>query len=756
MRTTSRRRRRHAALGAAAWLLAAPLLARADEPIAAPRPLAPLHAEYPAGASGEADVTLELTVDAAGAVEAARVMEGAAAFGAAAVAASRGFRFAPATRGDRPLRARIRARIHFIPPAPEAPAPPPPPPAPAPPGPLAVVVLGEPRAPGGTSLGQAEVRVLPGAFGDPFRAVEALPGVTPIFSGLPYFYVRGAPPGNVGYLLDGIRVPALYHVLAGPAVVPPALMERVELFPGAYPAQYGRFAGGVVAGETRPPATELRAEATLRLVDAGALVEVPLPGGRGAALAGGRYSYTAPALALFTPDLRLSYWDYQARLALNLTPHDRLTVFAFGSRDDSSQRQNGVWHPLFAAEFHRVQVRYDADLGPRTRVSHSLTFGLDRSNGAVTNDPVAVGMPIRTAVPVLRDTSVAARTLVLHRLSDAVLIRAGADATLDAYGFDADSLPAAAGVLFGPRLDLAVGLHADAVIAAGRGVEITPGLRVDLWGSRGSSTVSVDPRLAVKVPLGARLRLIDTAGLAHQTPGFGLPVPGVALAGLAGGLQRTFQESLGMEADLPLAFTASATVFYDAFFNLSDPFGVGGADPALVHANTIPALLGLRQLGSALGLEVYLRRRLSERLGGFLAYTLSRSTRAAGRATFAAQFDRTHVLQGALSWNIGRGFRVGARAAFYTGTPLQPFNPSAVVAFVGRDRLPPFFRLDTRAEKRWEVGQRGFISLVLEMLNTTLSREPNGVTCVSYSPLQCEVSRLGPVSIPSIGIEAGI
>src|ERR1700730_4968261 len=47
-----------------------------------------------------------------------------------------------------------------------------------------------------------EVRQMPGSFGDAFRAIEALPGVIPIVSGLPYFLVRGAPPGNTGFFID--------------------------------------------------------------------------------------------------------------------------------------------------------------------------------------------------------------------------------------------------------------------------------------------------------------------------------------------------------------------------------------------------------------------------------------------------------------------------------------------------------------------------------------------------------------------------
>ena len=59
-----------------------------------------------------------------------------------------------------------------------------------------VLVLGKRSEPNTRTFTRAEVRQLPGAFGDPFRAIEALPGVTPIASGIPFFYVRGAPPGN--------------------------------------------------------------------------------------------------------------------------------------------------------------------------------------------------------------------------------------------------------------------------------------------------------------------------------------------------------------------------------------------------------------------------------------------------------------------------------------------------------------------------------------------------------------------------------
>ena len=213
---------------------------------------------------------------------------------------------------------------------------------------------------------------MPGAFGDPFRAIEALPGVTPLVSGLPYFYIRGAPPNDNGYYIDGIRVPLLFHVGIGQGVLHPGLVDRVDFFPGAPPASYGGVAGAIVAGQTRDPAPALRGEANLRLFDAGALLESPLGGSRGSVLVAGRYGYPGPILGAITPGLALSYWDYQARATWRLSDRDTLGMFAFGSHDylaTPSPSADPTAQPIeqFLSDFHRIDLRYDHALRARAR-----------------------------------------------------------------------------------------------------------------------------------------------------------------------------------------------------------------------------------------------------------------------------------------------------------------------------------------------------------------------------------------------------
>lgn len=288
---------------------------------------------YPLGAQGDAAVILELLVDADGRVREVRVIEGQEPFASAALDAAVGWTFLPARRGDRPVAARVRMEVDLHGPAEpdlqvpavegasreNAPTAASAPSASAHPAsaaaPVEVNVHGKRAEIGETRLSSAEVRQIPGAFGDAFRAIEALPGVTPIVSGLPFFFVRGAPPGNVGYFVDGVRVPLLYHLALGPSVIHPGLIDHVDFYPGGYPARYGRYSGGILDGETVPPATRVHAEANVRLFDAGLLAEAPMLDGGLTALVAGRYSYTAALVQLFAKNVRVGYWDYQGRVA---------------------------------------------------------------------------------------------------------------------------------------------------------------------------------------------------------------------------------------------------------------------------------------------------------------------------------------------------------------------------------------------------------------------------------------------------------
>ncbi len=763
----------------------------------APAPLSPpvlrssSDVPYPAGGEGDATVVLTLTIDPDGTVSSAVPSDAREPFAGQASAAAHGWFFTPAMRGDKPVAARIRVEVVFHAPVeakiaePEVAKPAAHGAAPAP---QEVTVHGDRPEPSRTvTLSRSEVRQIPGVFGDPFRAIEIMPGVTPIVSGLPFFFVRGAPPGDVGYFLDGVRVPYLFHVGAGPSVIHPGLIDTVDLYPGGYPARFGRFSGGIVSGETLKPATELHGEYNVRLFDAGALAELPFADGRGTILLSGRYSYTGALLTLLSSNTVLNYWDYQGRASYKLTPHDTVSVFAFGAYDYLGQKvPNGPTQTVFGADFHRVDLRYDHALGSNGNLRLAATGGID----STAADPTSS----------VRDRMIGLRSELVYRLAPALTFRGGTDVEADRYDVVADlsqlnGAQAQVASLFPSRTDLAIGTRGDFVIDVTRRLTVTPGARFDFYSSEGATAVSIDPRIAARTVITSRTRLLVALGLAHQPPAFVIPIPGVQPGGLRGGLQDAVQESMGFETDLGQQTTATATVFHNGFFNMSDvlsvtPPQISGCPPGSFPSGTLsgdpetqptgngrcgqrfpPGTVGgdrsggggqavqsqgdvqtaqafaTRARGTAYGVEFFLKRKLTNRIGGFVSYTLSRSTRSANGQDFIATFDRTHVLNAAVAYDLGHNWRAGTRVTFYTGLPKAP-DPSDP----GSTRLAPFFRLDLRLEKRWQLGPKAWISFVAEWMNATLSKESVGTNCTLNG---CQDEKIGPVTIPSLGVEGG-
>lgn len=719
--------------------------APAESPVLGPpRILGTPDVTYPEGGQGDAEVILVLTVQKDGHVSDVEVEQGKEPFASAARRAATSFQFEPGKRDGVHVAARIRFAVTFRQTTvkqsssedPKTAAATADEPAEAKPKPrklesITVDIRGEKPPPSVSTLSRAEVRQIPGTMGDPFRALETLPGVTPIVSGLPYFYVRGAPPGNVGYYLDGVRVPYLFHVGVGPSVVNPAMVERVHLHSGGYPAEFGRFAGAVVTADTTSPRVDFHGEATLRLFDVGAMVETGFAGGRGTVMLGGRYSYTAALLSLFTPTASLDYRDYQARVTYDLSPRDRIGLAAFGAYDLLKDTTGGIERIAFGAEFYRFDLRYERSLSSGGILKMGTTFGYDQSRLGVQRNA--------------QDRLFATRLSLVQPLHPKLTLRAGLDVQFDHYTADKrrwsdplDPNTVAYDNLFPPRDDTALAVYADYEWQMDRRVKLIPGLRFDAYRSGTATATSFSPRLSMVAQVHPRIRILHAIGLATQPPGFVLPLPGMAIGHLNRGLQKSVQASAGVEVELPWGMTTTVTAFENVFENMSDMLEIQRPQNALERDQ--------RSQGFGRGLEVYLRRRFTAKLGGFVSYTLSKSMRTSYLSTSPSAFDRRHVLNAALGYEFPKKFRAGARVTFYTGTPnFRAYQPNPANPWDRPDppRDPSFFRLDLRLEKRFELRNQRWLSITAEMINSTLSKEIiNGV-------------EIGPISIPSLGLEGG-
>ncbi|HEY6877327.1 MAG TPA: TonB family protein, partial [Polyangiales bacterium] len=294
---------------------------------------APLLHELPVG-SEPAFVVLELTIDKDGSARDPVVISSAGdALDREALDAVSSLRFSPALRDGAPIVARIPFRFEFkaaLPPPPPPPAPPPPPPAPEPSetAELTFNVQGEkpPRETTVYTLAPEQIRKLPGTNGDPLRAVESLPGVARPPSFTPFLIVRGSGPDDTGIFVDGIQIPLSYHFGGFSSVVPGDALQKFELRPGNFGAEYGRAMGGALELGLRAPRRDrIGGLVQLDPIDGRFVVEGPL-GKRTRFMIAGRRSWVDAWLGKVDDSIKQApvYYDGQVVLEHDLSSRTTL------------------------------------------------------------------------------------------------------------------------------------------------------------------------------------------------------------------------------------------------------------------------------------------------------------------------------------------------------------------------------------------------------------------------------------------------
>jgi TonB family protein len=662
------------------------------------------------------------------------------------------------------------------------------------------------------TLHEAELREIPGTMGDPFRVVMLLPGVGSMVSGVAYPVVRGSQPSSTGYYLDGIRVPVLFHLFLGPAVIHPDFIDTIDFYPGTPPPQYGRLMGGAIDGRlSRPRDDRVHGSAYADLINAGVFVEYPFKSTGTNVSVAGRYSYTPWIIALAANAFQdppppgrkndkvvLDFWDYQARVEQDLGD-GKLRLFAFGSSDTFGTRAGDALGTtaLQTILFHRVDLRDRRPLGPG-ELETAVTWGLDRL--AVVNR-----QPNDESEFHIDQGTLALRAGYGMRLGERLSLRSGADldrrlaeVSVSSSGDPLDDLdevrfdqPVATGVF--------AGAWAELLWQPGDKWTVVPGLRVDNYHlSGGINHVALEPRVTARYRLREDLTLKGGAGLFHQAPTTLISVPVVDIAGLDQGLQEALQFSAGAEWKAPRDFEVGLDFYVNPMLRTVEltPFADETLTERDVNTRTQAAQVGerpelpdLASHGMAYGMELLIRRPLGGNWFGWLSYSLSRSTRHTRFLRYDNRgnvigtdvkdlpfvFDQTHILNLVVSYKFANNVTLGGVLHFNTGRPeaglggqtrregigTDPFgNDVPDWVYVDRDqvdRLPSFFRFDVRLAKAWAY-ETFSLELYLDMLNVTISKEVVGYDYRGSSdgpagaPLTKEPIGL-PVVLPIVGLK---
>lgn len=563
-----------------------------------------------------------------------------------------------------------------------------------------------------TTLRERELHRVPGTFGDPFRVISTMPGVGQIFSLLDYPIIRGASPGSSGILLDGDPIPQLFHFLAGPAVIHPSFIDRIDFYPGAFPLTYGGYTGGIVDGITRErrqedPSVEVGAD----LMKSSLLLRQEV-GGTQATVAG-RYGYPGMLLGLANDDAFMSYWDYQARLD-GRAGGGRWTVFAYGSFDEFGEIRDGQRNTALQTLFHRLSLRW-SEGDPTSFDRYELGLGLDRSRTG--SEPVDDAELVETGAGyTLGEWMIHPRARWRRPLTENLALHGGlglqwrrTGSTFSIEDQEEDLLP--------PTWTLRTGAFLEAPWWITRDLLLVPGTRFDHWETEDVRRFSIDPRVNLRWRASeaerSELWLKAGVGIFHQPPRPPVPIPGLTALLLEEGLPAALQTTLGAELDLESGW------FFDVqtYFNFMEPIfldlEVNGTNSSDMEGYADAYSSGLT--GRSFGVEVLLRRQAVGNVFGWVSYTLSRSERLAPDGWKAFDFDRTHMLQFVGSLRLPRDWELGSRLQLASGRPVNPWGEAT-------ERASLFARLDFRIDRR-VVYRSWMLDFYVELINVTIARE---------------------------------
>lgn len=596
-----------------------------------------------------------------------------------------------------------------------------------------------PSAPGETKVDAKTARAVPGG-GDAGKIVQSMPAVARPPAGSSEIVVWGAAPRDTRVFVDGVPVPALYHLGGYRSAVGNDLVGDIKLTPAAFGPDRGRAIGGVIdIGIDDPSAERIPTwRAQVDVLDGALAGKTRL--GPITVAAAVRQSWLDRAIGVVTdpqelaPNAPLPRWS-DAQLVARGKLSDRvvLTGWVLGSLD-SLERTLASDDPATEVQEQidqrwirgQLTLRRDRDRGYDAA---TVWFGRERAS-----DDYRFGM-----IPASHASDAwvgGARGVQQSRLSDHLTLTAGSDLDAERARLERTgslTIPAREGDLhiFGQppgddvtadawtatTLDLAG--HAALDVRAGR-ITATLGGRFDGWlldASRLTPRVGTTPGIGAQQivftqdPRGSvQLRLTDDAqlrvdgGRYHQARAasdasavFGTPTLGLESAWhvTAGGQWRR----------APFAIEAAGYARWLDDLVARDLAVTPPLAQALTQGGT----------GRVLGVQVTARVVGWRGLTGWLAYSLSRSTRkdAASQARRLFDHDQTHGLIAVAGWERGP-WTLGGRVRVSTGEPRTAVLGAFFDSRSGRfqpirgehngARLPAFFAADLRGERRFALG----------------------------------------------------
>jgi hypothetical protein len=618
----------------------------------------------------------------------------------------------------------------------------------------------ERAVPAQQTVGSAEIQNLRSLLtNDPMRAIQVLPGVTTGDDFKSEVAVRGSGFGRTAITFDGVPTDFLLHAVrqvddgGSVAMMNGDVLDGITLLSGSYPQRYGNRLGAELDFRMREGSRDrTQTRVNVSGTDASVVVEGPL--GRRKA---GSWLFTARKsyLELLLRQIRdegdqfgFGFSDTQSKLVYDVSPANRLelTLVAGRSRLDeqtgpnepntisdgrnSSQLVNAGWRYTPSPSFMLTQHAAVA----LNQFSNTNGVGFDLGHGGgrdITwrSDFVAGG-----SAPFTVEGGGQLQWQQRDGIERQVVGAQGASVTAQAFAADA----------------LLSSMYGQMRWSPGQHFSVVAGALLNRWSLDDDTLAS--PWIQTELATIGSLTVRAGAGIHRQFPRLD---QSVGLRGTAGlDSETAYHTDLGVEQRLGADSRWQVTLYNREERNV---LRLPDSELRLVDDRLMPPSLSSRWInaldGYAHGIELFVQRRSSNGLSGWLSYALgvNRYHDVTTGERFDGDFDQRHTINAYGLYRMSNRFSVAARLRTGSNVPAVGYwEQRGANTFVSASRnelrVPVYARLDVRANRTFNYRSTR-LTLFAEVLNT-LARDNVRMTSPSVNARTRQVFGLFETMIP--------
>ena len=630
-------------------------------------------------------------------------------------------------------------------------------------------------------LSTEEIKSNPGGNFDISKVIQSLPGVgtsTGVSGVRNDIIIRGGAPNENVYYLDGIEVPVINHFTTqgsagGPqGILNVSFIEDVTLSTSGFHARYDNALSSVFQFRQRDGNRE-RIQGNIRLsgTELAATFDGPVSG-KTTFLASARRSYLQYFFALIDLPIRPNYWDFQFKVTHQINAKTTLTALGLGAIDEFSfavpKESTLEKEYVLRSNPYINQDSYTLGVALRRLLGNGyLNLSLSRNFFNNRLDKYEDG--------VNKDESL--RTLGVD--SDEVENKLRVDINRSAGGWkysyglvgqyvearndffnryrrevrDENDVLVQPAIILDFNSDLQFFKYGGFVqlshVFANNRLSASGGVRTDMnsFTSDGNNPLkTLSPRVSLSYALSSTFNLNASWGRYFKLPIYtllGFQDAGGAFVNRGTSYIGATHYVTGLEFLPNDAFRVTAEGFYKKYdgYPVSLRSGTSlaneGADFGAIGNEAVTS----GGKGKAYGFELFVQKKLTEKIFYVLSYTWFRSSFAGADGRFIpSNWDNRNLVSALFGQKFKNGWELGLKFRYAGGAPYTPFDPVASrinyvslgrgvpdLSRLNAKRLGSFNQIDLRLDKKWNYRRFTF-DLFLDVQNIIMTVNPSTPT----------------------------